>query len=242
MTGHHNVDSDVLIRQDTMTNKRLIIGIGHKARQGKDTAAEHLNELFQCRVIHFADALYEECRNATILYKDSMAELYCKTNSEDFFRFDHPNENIIYWIKEKGEQKPELPFDADYYYGGMKDKDAVLLQFWGTEFRRKQIAWDYWVDKVRSEIEKYPDEDFLIPDTRFKNEAGMIKEMGGVVWKIDRVNYVADDRDPNHASEIDLNDWKFETEFLNNGTIEELLRKVEHHFRYLKGLSDGQSE
>ena len=225
-----------------MAEKRLIIGFGHKARQGKDTAANHLKKLFGCRVIHFAEALYEECRHATIIYKEDTPQLYCKAGNEDFFSYGQPEGTITAWIKENGERRQGIPYDADYIYGGMKDKDAVLLQFWGTEFRRKKFYWDYWVDKVRDEILAHPGDDFLIPDTRFKNEAKMIRDMGGHVWKIDRLGYKATDRDPNHSSEVDLDDWDFDAVFQNNCTIRDLEQKVEQNFRQMKGLNDEKNK
>ena len=216
--------------------KRLIISIGNKARQGKDTAALHLQKVFGCRIIHFADALYDECKHAVILYKDNPPTLFLKTYNEDFLTYPNPGETIINWIKQNAVPGDNLPFGAQSYYVGMKEKDGTLLQFWGTEFRRKCFSWDYWVDIVRAEIEAHPEDDYIIPDTRFKNEAKMVKEMGGVVWQIIRVGYQAADRDPNHTSEVDLDEWDFDTVILNEGSIQELCEKVEAQFRILKGL------
>ncbi|MCH8285021.1 hypothetical protein IIB79_00660 [candidate division KSB1 bacterium] len=224
---------------------RVIIGIGHKARQGKDTAAERLQKIFECTIIHFADALYEECRNATILYKEEdksgeiASALYLKTNDEDYYHFTEFNDTITGWIKKNGVRIADLPYDADLRYDGMTEKDGTLLQFWGTEFRRKEFNWDYWVDIVKKEIEANPDRDYIIPDTRFKNEAKMISAMGGVVWKINRTGYTAKDRDPNHMSEVDLDDWEFDTEIINDGSISELNEKAVTLFRKMKGLPDG---
>ena len=224
-----------------MNDKRIIIGIGHKAGQGKDTAARHLQQLLGCSLVHFADALYDECRHAAILFKDDPPELYCKTYDEDFFCYADPENAIVEWIKAKGTPKTGLPNGARLYYSGMKEKDATLLQFWGTEFRRELFSWDYWVDKVRTEIEANPKEDLIIPDTRFENEAEMIKSVGGVVWKIDRTGFRATDRDPNHTSEIDLNEWEFDAVIRNDGTIPEFLEQIVKQFRKLKGFHDGKN-
>lgn len=225
--------------------KRTIIGIGHKARQGKDTIADYLNRKYGCRTIHFADALYDECRNATILFVpgDGTAEespvLYLKTSDEEYFRFEDPDETIINWIKEKGKPEKNLPYNALLLYDGMTEKDGTLLQFWGTEFRRKRFSWNYWTDIVRKTIDENPGTDFIIPDTRFKNEAQMISEMGGLVWKMERTGFIANDRDPNHTSEVDLDGWKFDITIVNDSTIEALCEKTDHIFRKLKGLPDG---
>ncbi|MCP4727084.1 MAG: hypothetical protein GY863_18745, partial [bacterium] len=144
-------------------NKRIIIGIGSKARQGKDTAAEYLEEKYGCKVIHFADALYDECRNSNILYKTETNTLYLKTYNEEYFELPDPPLIFLEWLKEKAVPKNDLPYDADLFYGGMTGKEGTLLQFWGTEFRRKQFDWDYWVDKVKEQILGNPDMDYLVP-------------------------------------------------------------------------------
>ncbi|MFC1555080.1 hypothetical protein ACFL7D_10625 [candidate division KSB1 bacterium] len=219
-------------------NKRIILGLGHKARQGKDTAADYLMKNYNCRVIHFADALYDECRKGNILYREDPSAFFIKPLNEDYFILNDPDDSIIDWIKKNGSREEGLQHSADYVYRGMIEKDGTLLQFWGTEFRRRNFGWDYWVDIVRELVESNPDIDYVISDARFKNESQMIKEMGGEVWKIDRVGYLAQDRDPNHTSEIDLDGWEFDKIILNNGSISDLWEKVDREFRKLKGLSD----
>jgi len=42
----------------------MIIGLGHRARNGKDTVAKMLKEQLQnVEIIHWADGVYEECEN-----------------------------------------------------------------------------------------------------------------------------------------------------------------------------------
>lgn len=217
-------------------DNRLIIGIGHKARQGKDTAATFLSEKYGSLIVHFADALYEECRNAQIIFRDNPAAFWLKPKDEPWFHFSRPPQVMVDWIKEHGYPKNGLPFNAELYFGGMKEKDGTLLQFWGTEFRRKCYKWNYWVDKVRQFVVNNPENDILVPDTRFINEAELVKELGGIVWKVDRPGFVANDRDPNHPSEIELNDWGFDEVLVNDGSISDLHEKTDALFRLLKGI------
>jgi len=224
--------------KETNPNNRILIGIGHKARQGKDTAADYLSKKYGAVIIHFADALYKECEHAEILYKEASSSLWLKPPGEPYFHYPRPPQAFVEWMCEKGERKSGLPFDADIIFGGMKKKDGVLLQFWGTEFRRKCFAWDYWVDKVRAYIDTHQESDFIVPDTRFINEAKMIKEMGGALWKIDRTGYVADDRDPNHPSEVELNGWEFDEVIVNDGTIAELHQHVDRLYQKIKGIEE----
>jgi hypothetical protein len=217
-------------------NDRLIIGIGHKARQGKDTIADFLSKRYNCTIVHFADALYQECINAEILCTKNPPALYLKPMGEVHFNYPDPPKSIVNWIIREGEKKDNLAFNADYYYGGMQEKDGILLQFWGTEFRRKHFSWDYWVEIVKTILLDNPDTDFILPDVRFKNEAKMIKELGGTVWKVERTGYIAADRDPNHASEIELDSWPFDRLLINDATIEDLNIKANKLFRKVKGI------
>lgn len=209
----------------------MILGIGSKARQGKDTAAESLKEKYGFIIIHFADALYEECRNCNMLYNESDNIFYMKSYNDDYYKFKNPPEHIKNWIKSNGVKESNLSFGAQWIYKGMKDKDSALLQFWGTEFRRRKFHWDYWVNKVKEEIEKNPGKDYVIPDTRFQNEARFIKDCGGEVWQVIRANYNKVDRDPSHKSEVDLDDWNFDEVIINDGTIEELYKKVDEVYQ-----------
>ena len=115
----------------------------------------------------------------------------------------------------------------------MKKKDGRLLQFWGTEFRRKKINWDYWVNKVKEKIDAEPDRDYVIPDVRFINEAKFIKSRKGVIWKVVRPNFEITDRDARHISETELDNWRFDRIIVNDGTIEEFLKNVDEEYQNL---------
>ncbi|MFC1562847.1 hypothetical protein ACFL4Z_02210 [candidate division KSB1 bacterium] len=214
----------------------MIIGIGNKARQGKDTAADFLKRRYGFIVIHFADALYDECKNCTILYSERERAFYMRCYDEDYSKFINLPKHIVRWIKSKGIKESGLPFDAQFIYKGMREKDSSLLQFWGTEFRRKLFEWDYWVNKVKDIIDKAPDKDYVIPDTRFRNEARFIKVYGGEVWKVIRPNYDIIDRDPRHKSEVDLDNWRYDEVIINDETIEELYKKVDEVYQRRKKL------
>ncbi len=214
----------------------MIIGIGNKARQGKDTAGEFLKKKYGFRLIHFADALYDECRNCTILYDEPGNTFHMKCYDEEYYAFSNPPDPIKEWIKTNGVKETGLPFGSQWIYRGMKEKDGTLLQFWGTEFRRRLFNWNYWVDKVKDVLSQAPGKNYIIPDARFKNEAELIKSVGGEVWKVIRPDYNNIDRNPSHKSEVDLDDWVFDVEIVNDGTIEDLYNKVDKIYQERKSL------
>lgn len=139
-----------------------VIGLGHKARQGKDTAANFMIDQLGSRALRigFADALYAVAR------------------------VEH----------------------------GMTTKDPKLLQYLGTEvFRAKDP--EVWVRTVyHTALDKRPDV-LIIPDVRFPNEAEFVKQMGGTLVKVVRMQpdgevYKDPSRPDTHPSESSLNDYK----------------------------------
>ena len=169
----------------------LVIGLGHKARQGKDSTAAFIQDRLGSKAerLPFAEDLYAVCR-------------------------------IMF---------------------GMTEKDPTLLQLVGTEiFRRKSP--DVWVDSVYRKLQDRRPPVAIITDCRFPNEADFVKQMGGVLIKVDRV---APDgtphRDPNrsqtHPSEVALDDYRgWDFTFMNvTGKTLMLSEQVDNFLRQ-KGL------
>jgi hypothetical protein len=75
-------------------------------------------------------------------------------------------------------------------------------------------------EEIKGEWE-YPN--WIITDTRFPNEAKAIKDKGGIVIRV-----VRGEASPTvHVSETALDSWDFDHVIYNNGTIEELIKKVQ---------------
>jgi hypothetical protein len=66
-------------------------------------------------------------------------------------------------------------------------------------------------------------DNWIITDTRFPNEAQAIKDAGGIIIRVTRpgIGPVND-----HPSETGLNQWKFDYEIQNDGTLENLINSV----------------
>lgn len=97
-----------------------------------------------------------------------------------------------------------------------------VLQWWGTDFKRYFHGDNYWVQQTLAQlVEEYRNglELAVIPDVRFKSEAAVIKELGGMLIRIARPTQMID----NHISETDLDDYKgFDHIVINNGTLDDL--------------------
>jgi hypothetical protein len=141
----------------------LVIGFGHRARQGKNTAAQAVLDAcpldMQVRMYAFADALKTEVRKACCAFGGQYA--------------------LIAAWKEAG-LMPEWVQCED-------PKPRTLLQWWGTEYRRSKDP-DYWTTRLRNTLSEHNPDVALITDVRFPNEVEFIHGLGGYVVKVERLS------------------------------------------------------
>lgn len=115
------------------------------------------------------------------------------------------------------------------------DREAILpewgfttrdfLQKLGTECMRDVIRKDFWINRVKVEIEGKSQ--VVVTDVRFENEADFIREQGGHIWHIYRP-------DPNglnaeaqaHASEAGVAMVHGDRVIKNRGTLQDLEKQV----------------
>ncbi len=86
---------------------------------------------------------------------------------------------------------------VDEYWGVTP---RLAMQKIGTEMFRDLISKDFWLKRLRKEIEKAGDTPVVITDCRFQNEADFIRELGGTIVYIKRD--VAEEKVPLWAREI----------------------------------------
>jgi hypothetical protein len=80
-----------------------------------------------------------------------------------------------------------------------------MLQWWGTEFRRKHQNDDnYWIEQLHNKL--WPDWLNIVADVRFPNEVDYIMKQGGMIVRVVRPGLISTDT---HASETALNDYAF---------------------------------
>ncbi len=106
-----------------------------------------------------------------------------------------------------------------------------LLQWWGTEYRRKQDP-DYWVKQLAKSILKLEGEKrfVYVNDCRFLNEANFILQAGASIWRVVRWQEGEPDL---HPSETELDSFGFDVILPNNGTLAELEELVSCHLHHL---------
>ena len=78
-----------------------------------------------------------------------------------------------------------------------------------------------------------PNKNFVFTDVRFSNEARMIKDYGGHIWRVERpgINPVND-----HVSESELNAWNFDELIYNAGSLEDLAEIVRLSMEFPNGV------
>jgi hypothetical protein len=107
--------------------------------------------------------------------------------------------NLVGWDKAK--QEPQV---------------RRLLQDLGIS-ARDLIFEDIWVTAALSSVDK--DQRVVVTDVRFENEAATIKSMGGQIWRVKRSGVGPVN---NHVSESEMDGYKVDQIFVNNGTLEDL--------------------
>lgn len=200
-----------------------ILGIGHKAQNGKDTLGEHFRNKYNFEVIHFADALKEESELLGWSPKDKNESAYSIIN-----RLEKTIKKMNRVCKDKEildkfEYLSIRLLSAMEIFGSpKKNSDVSFLQWYGTNICRS-INEDYWVDKVCQKVSDIMSQgkmDICICDMRFINEFMAIKEIGGYTIDVrrfteDYMPFIDSERDPNHPSEVTLDsiqhDFKIES-------------------------------
>jgi len=187
----------------------IIIGFGYKARNGKDTCASRIKQVYggkyNIEITSFGKVLKEEVNEL-----DQLA-----------------------WCLREG-----IPYNfnidmSDPLCQTNHGKQGKLLQWYGTEYMRNQNPF-YWVNKVKNYINNELPKNtqiVLIPDVRFKDEFLFIRSKQGYTVKCTRLGYTDLNRDQNHKSENELNDAIFDYEITaEEGDLAGLHRDIESLF------------
>jgi hypothetical protein len=119
----------------------------------------------------------------------------------------------------------EMILDKIAYIKDNKDSFRLILQGWGTDFRRGLFGKSYWIDKYKKTYLSIPTNTIVVTtDVRFFNEAEYINNVGGLLIRVSRPD--TDDYDDKHQSECELDKYDFDFHINNNGTKEQLLEKL----------------
>lgn len=189
----------------------LIVGLGHVAQTGKDTAAAVLVKELGFTKFGFADPLVQLAMEADPLVTAGTRTV---NTAIGHGRFAHTVKGLGY----EGAK-------------GTYPEVRRFLQNLGVG-ARKVFGQDFWVEQLMAQIARKNPPKVVISDVRFENEALAIRKAGGVVVRIDRPGKVAS----GHVSETELVDFDFDKVIANATTIEDFQANV---VTYVEGLFDG---
>jgi len=146
-----------------------VIGITGYARHGKDTAGGVLVREYGYERIALADAV-----------KEAVLALDPYIPDERMYASEEPDDHMIrlsQYIAEVGPEQAKKNYEV-----------RRLYQVMGTEVGRDLLGESTWTDVVRRKIEANPGTDYVITDVRFPNEADMIGELQGELWRVVRLD------------------------------------------------------
>ena len=176
----------------------MIIGLIGLKRSGKDTFADYIVNKYNYEKYSFAGPLKKACQI-----------MFCLSDEQ---------------------VNGELKEDIDPRFG-LSPRE--ILQFMGTEIMRESfpkisenytVKESFWIYRFKIWYEKSNIRNLVISDVRFQDEVEMIKNMGGIVIKINnpKLNNVAVDV---HKSE-NVDDLPYDYVIQNGGTFEEYYENI----------------
>ena len=179
----------------------MIIGLGYKARVGKDTVGDYLNQEMGFGKASFAFAIKEAVK---IIYGWNDRHVY-----------------------------GDLKEIVDPFWG---ESPRRVMQIFGTEACRNHLDDDIWIKSVLRKIQNV-NENWVVTDVRYPNEVAAIKNLGGVLVRIDRRFPDETSSGANrHISETALDGftgWDYSLQ--NNDSFTSLYRKVDELLSNIMG-------
>lgn len=168
--------------------------------------------------------------------KDTLANILIENHGYTRIAFADKIRDFIYAVNPMVEPGLYLK-DAVDEMGWDKAKVTItevrrLLQDIGIG-ARTIFGSQFWINEAMRSILRSPDTDmrYVITDVRFINEANMIKANNGQIWRVKR-NGV--DAVNSHVSESEMDNFKVDQIFLNNGSLEDLAALVKSRMSLIK--------
>lgn len=206
----------------------IILGVSGKARTGKGEFAKIACDEYAFKKLSFAGSLKQEVA-------DFLNKWNVEWRHENLYGENSSREEILKITMECIDSDVEM-CDFFKFFGLTRGigKDGFfhftprsLMQWWGTEFRRAQDP-DYWVKKTINEIKNDKSNSrFIIDDLRFENEAIELLNNNAKLIRIERPNNPFTVSNPNHESEIGLDNWiEWHYVIENSSTIDEYVKSI----------------
>lgn len=201
-----------------------IIGLTGLEGAGKDSAAEILHRHRIAFPVAFADALRQEISRSFAVDIHELTCRSCKELTNKMLGLCRSTD--LSFVAAVLASHPETDPNAP-------QSPRQIMRWWGTEYRRAQDP-EYWTKAMRERIAwadgiPLPAPAIVITDVRFGNEAELIREMGGQIWRIHRPGHTIES---NHVSTVSGEEFAPDQTVINTGTLDELERAVLQHWSH----------
>lgn len=150
--------------------------------------------------------------------KDTVAEYLVTHRGFKRVAFADPIRQILYDMNPSIDGVRLTTMVDEYGWDITKSKPEVreLLQSLGYSARRN-INPNVWIMAAFGIMRR--DENYVIADVRFRNEANAIKEFEGQIWRIERPGIEPVNA---HISEWEMDGYEYDWAINNDGTLEQL--------------------
>ncbi|MES2972410.1 MAG: hypothetical protein V4757_02330 [Pseudomonadota bacterium] len=179
-----------------------LIGLAGPKGAGKDTVAQLLATHAKFKMTAFGDALRGQLCQAFSVELDIFTRRDLKDTPSDALAIWRATDNAFIGVMLKHFRKLYGDNQARHEMDKPRSPRDVM-KFWANEYRRETESPDYWrrivVAKIRDDHRRHQWR-HVVPDVRFRNEAEVIKNMGGVIWQIQRPGLEADPLDTTETS------------------------------------------
>jgi hypothetical protein len=153
--------------------------------------------------------------------KDTLADALVAHESQMFMKYSlaQPMKDIA--MNVFGFTKDQL-YDHDLKETTDKFWDITprnFLQIMGTDMFRDVFRDDVWLKLAEKHMKEHEDKHVVIADIRFVNEAEFIRDLGGVIIKIERPGQPEAEGAVKHVSEQGIPDELIDHVLINNSTL-----------------------
>jgi hypothetical protein len=150
--------------------------------------------------------------------KDTVADYLVTHKGFTRVAFADPIRKILYAVNPMIDGERLADMVDTYGWDITKSKPEVreFLQALGYS-ARVHINPNVWIMAAFSGMTR--NENYVIADVRFRNEANAIKEFGGQIWRIQRPGVEAVN---GHVSEWEMDEYEYDWAVSNDGTLEQL--------------------
>jgi len=220
----------------------MIIGIAGRIGSGKDTVGNIIQYLTFCKHYNRTDLSYKDFTNSigwvpTWEIKKfagklkQIASLLTGIPVEDFEDQEFKKSYLgAEWGTVQDVPLTSIPPFADMQFNVLMSV-RELLQKLGTEAIRDGLHPNAWVNALmceykRPKMSEYNPSNWIITDVRFPNELEAVEDVKGLTLKV--VRPVEKSKTPArlHPSETSLDKAEFDYTIINDGSIEDLIKKV----------------